>query len=178
MKGILIKLNRGYYNLEDEKGDVIGTSYQFKSSVGDATKYKLSQQNCDEIFGVVDVEELAENSYIEHHKNDLSLDELIQRSGGFIVGFKEGFNKAMGLNKDKLFTMDDMIKAIDFDSFENEHEGKFYESKEKFIQSLQQPTEIEVEIVMDRIPADLAPGGWDVFPKLDKDNCLILKRVE
>jgi hypothetical protein len=34
-----------------------------------------------------------------------------------------------------------------------------------------------VEVVMDRIPADLAPGGWDEFPKLDKNNCLILKRV-
>ena len=42
---------------------------------------------------------------------------------------------------------------------------------------LYQPTEIEVEIVMDKIPADLAPGGWDVFPKLDSQECIILKRV-
>jgi hypothetical protein len=33
-----------------------------------------------------------------------------------------------------------------------------------------------VEVVMDRIPADLAPGGWDVFPKLDSQGCLILKK--
>jgi hypothetical protein len=42
---------------------------------------------------------------------------------------------------------------------------------------LEQPTEIEVEIVIDKIPADLAPGGWDVFPKLDAEGCLILKKV-
>jgi hypothetical protein len=29
---------------------------------------------------------------------------------------------------------------------------------------------------MDKIPADLAPGGWDVFPKLDSQGCLILKK--
>lgn len=38
--------------------------------------------------------------------------------------------------------------------------------------------EIEVEVIMDRIPADLAPDGWDVFPKLDAEGCIILKRVE
>ena len=36
----------------------------------------------------------------------------------------------------------------------------------------------QVEVVMDRIPADLAPDGWDVFPKLDAEGCIILKRVE
>jgi len=34
----------------------------------------------------------------------------------------------------------------------------------------------DVEIVMDRIPADRAPNGWDEFPKLDEDGCLILTK--
>jgi hypothetical protein len=38
-------------------------------------------------------------------------------------------------------------------------------------------TEIEVEIVMDAVPADRAPNGWSTFPKLDSNGCLILKRV-
>jgi hypothetical protein len=50
MKGKLIKVDKGYYNLEDEKGNILGTSYQFNSSVGDVLEYKLSKQNCDEIF--------------------------------------------------------------------------------------------------------------------------------
>lgn len=43
---------------------------------------------------------------------------------------------------------------------------------------LSKETEWQVEVIMDRIPADLAPGGWDMFPKLDENNCLILKRAE
>jgi hypothetical protein len=35
----------------------------------------------------------------------------------------------------------------------------------------------DVEIVMDRIPADRAPKGWDEFPMLDDDGCLILKKI-
>jgi hypothetical protein len=51
------------------------------------------------------------------------------------------------------------------------------EIENKVVQALQQPTEIEVEVVMDRIPADLAPGGWDVFPKLDEKGCIILRKI-
>jgi hypothetical protein len=184
MKGKLIKQGNEYFlrSLIKDIPSSINVYHKISETEGEfgfgKHSGKLSIQNCDEIFGVVDVEKLVEDSYIKHYKkNNLSLDELIQRSCGFIVGFKNGFNKAMELNKDKVFTIEDMIKAIDFDSFENEHEGKFYESKEKFIQSLQQPTEIEVEIIMDKIPADLAPGGWDVFPKLDESGCLILKKI-
>jgi hypothetical protein len=91
---------------------------------------KLSKQNCDEIFGVVDVEKLAKQFMIDESYGKQSTD--------LWKGYLFGFNKAMELYK---------------------------------------PTEIEVEIIMDRIPADLAPGGWDVFPKLDESGCLILKKV-
>jgi hypothetical protein len=94
--------------------------------------------------------------------------------------FIHGFNKAMELNKNKLFTLDDMREAIaeSWNSCEDNEDGEtFTQCFNRIIQSLQQPKEIEVEIVMDKIPADLAPGGWDVFPKLDSQGCLILKRV-
>jgi hypothetical protein len=137
---------------------------------------KLSKQNCDEIFGVVDIEKLAEDSYIKHYKkNNLSLDELIQRSCGFIVGFKNGFNKAIELNKDKVFSLGQLKTAMDMARVIID--DKYAHSGEEIFQSLQVPLEIEVEVEMDRIPADLAPGGWDVFPKLDSQGCLILKKV-
>jgi hypothetical protein len=91
---------------------------------------KLSKQNCDEIFGIVDVEMLL-TDYIMRRKFQ-NINKKQQKM------YKEGFNKAM---------------------------------------ELYQPTEIEVEVEMDRIPADLAPDGWDVFPKLDAEGCLILKKV-
>ena len=124
---------------------------------------RLSIQNCNEIFGVVDVEKLAEENYPSG--DDWSNEQSLFRKLAFI----NGFNKAMELNKDKLFTLSDISYAIAFS-------GKMKPSQ--IVKNLlEQPTEIEVEIVIDKIPADLAPGGWDVFPKLDKEGCLILKRV-
>ncbi len=52
---------------------------------------KLSKQNCDEIFGVVDVEKLA-----EEFVNDLQIaSETVKRA--VKLGYDEGFNKAMEL---------------------------------------------------------------------------------
>ena len=93
----------------------------------------------------------------------------------------EGFNKAIELNKDKLFTIEDMHDAVMLGvCFENpgiQGISNYNEAKDLAIKRALEQKEIEVEIVMDKIPADLAPGGWDVFPKLDENNCLILKRV-
>ena len=97
---------------------------------------KLSIQNCDEIFGVVDVEKLAREETRKFLGHDVP--ENIMLFIAHSKMFQVGFQKAM---------------------------------------ELYQPTEIEVEIVMDKIPADLAPGGWDVFPRLDKEGCIILKKV-
>jgi len=158
MKAKLIKHGDYYAIIQDDKMVAFSTDL----CTNDHLIGKLSQQNCDEIFGVVDVDKLADElkvgiSYKEY-------DHLIKR--GIIVGF----NKAMELNKDKVFTLEDMRKAYE--------EGYFAEHNfEVVIQSLQQPTEIEVEIEMDSIPADRAPNGWDTFPKLDSEGCLILKKI-
>jgi hypothetical protein len=141
--------------------------------------YVLSKQNCDEIFGVVaifrsDVEELS-------MKNDKG----IYRSVDGVISYRQGFNKAMQLNKDKVFTLEDMMncwnKAL-----------KFQEHKEtlgEYIQSIQQPTEIEVEIEMGKVVDETKVIGavksvkgsghkiitYKSVPKLDSEGCLILK---
>jgi hypothetical protein len=84
-------------------------------------------------------------------------------------------NKAMELNKDKVFSLGQLKTAMDMARVIID--DKYAHSGEEIFQSLQQPKQIEVEVEMDRIPADLAPGGWDVFPKLDAEGCLILKKV-
>jgi hypothetical protein len=81
--------------------------------------------------------------------------------------------KLVDLRKYKLFTLEDIKKVITI----TRNDTYKRESIEEIFQFLQQPKEIEVEVVMDKIPADLAPGGWDVFPRLDKEGCIILKRV-
>jgi hypothetical protein len=134
---------------------------------------KSSKQNGDEIFGVVDVEKLA----IEY-----DLYEKINFVGQ-TRAYKAGFQKAMELNKDKVFTLEDMMncwnKAL-----------TFQDHKELFgyhIQSLQQPTEIEVEIIMrnsrtGNIVKHDSDLEWDedglcdrAISKLDSEGCLILK---
>jgi hypothetical protein len=190
MKAKLIKLNRGYYNLEDEKGNVIGTSYQFKSSVGDAIKYKLSQQNCDEIFGVVDVDKLT---------NDLPYAMGVTRKDQKQI-WMDGFNKAMELNKDKLFNQYDVLDVVNhvlhemvlFEGFDKQYlfpETVYHEVTKKCSEIKNKPTEIEVEIEMEseyiRMGGVKGVKGSSTklsnpaygCKKTDENGCLILKKI-
>ena len=145
---------------------------------------RLSKQNCDEIFGVVDIEMLAvlttkeETTFVGNEK--------------MAKGFIKGFNKAMELNKDKLFTVEDVRKAMSIGlsigygrQFEIENKSVEIDS---YIKSLQ-PTEIEVEIEMIcPHPSDTYKCGLEFgcdedgcsnpnrIPYLDKNSCLILKK--
>jgi hypothetical protein len=191
MKGKLIKIaDKDYYNLEDENGVVLGTSYQFNSSMGDVLKHKLSKQNCDEIFGVVDVEKLAEeyadfsNDYIPMSFGD-KFNETSKRD------FIKGFNKAMELNKDKVFTEEQVIEFTMSMISQYVQGNTNIWNRELLSESLQQPTEIEVEIVMEKVVGETKIVGsvkevkgsgdkittYKTIPKLDVDGCLTLKRI-
>jgi hypothetical protein len=67
----------------------------------DNSPYKrLSKENCDEIFGVIDVDKLVDDFML-----------IGKFTSSYIAdptSFKTGFNKAMELNKDKVFTLEDM----------------------------------------------------------------------
>jgi hypothetical protein len=151
-----------YHKINDTEGE-----FGFGEHSG-----KISKQNCDEIFGVVDVEKLAIECDLYEKINFV----------GQTRAYKAGFNKAIELNKDKVFTIEDMERAIQFGldgmyGYEAGEDGTTKNQMKRFIQSLQQPTEIEVEIVMgDSIGiSDLYTP--DNNPKLDSEGCLILKRV-
>ena len=60
-----------------------------------------------ELWGIWDVVDLAVERTLEHNY------ESIEQDSASILGFKDGFNKYQLLNKEKLFTMEDMEKAID-----------------------------------------------------------------
>jgi hypothetical protein len=147
----------------------------------------LSKQNCDEIFGVVDVEKLAHEF---SHK-------VCGRSAYAGIGFFAGFKKAMELNKDKRFTSRDMLSAymegtndgtqfeslMDYDSEDFDEAHEFAKQAEReFIKSLQQQIEIEVEIEMDYAiyTANMPKEGEQrpaMRPKVDENGCLILKPI-
>jgi hypothetical protein len=183
MKGKLIKLNVGVgYRLDDEHGNLFASTLQ-------SSKTKLSIQNCDEIFGIVYSQQQINKKLNDYHviREAVAYYNENKYAGkkvedAFIKG-SEYIVKILLLEQSKLFTLEDMrtamLNAIEMTDFQKEQFRKDndYHIALDIIQSLQQPTEIDVEVVMDKIPADLAPGGWDVFPKLDEEGCLILKRV-
>jgi hypothetical protein len=190
MKATLIKKAEGWYNLYQDK---IGIGSTYPELQG----YKLSKQNCDEIFGVTDIEKLAH----EFSQN------LRGRSNLYaIMGFDAGFSKAMELNKDKQFTLEDVLNAymegtndgaqfeslMDYDSedFDEAHEFA-KEAEREFRESIQQPTEIEVEIEMEKVVDETKVVGavkgvkgsgdkittYKAVPKLDAEGCIILKKA-
>jgi hypothetical protein len=167
MKTKLIKINDIYTLLGEDNKMIASDDIDFQS---DYKIGKLSKQNCDEIFVVVDAGKLAEEEIPYSSSTTIN----VQR-----MRFIHGFNKAMELNKDKLFTLEQVLDAfyagwISKDKTYPEAQKSYKGYLERHVM---QPTEIEVEVEMDRIPADLAPGGWDVFPRLDKEGCIILKKV-
>jgi len=94
MKAKLIKDHDEYMLINDERL-VIATTDASMLEVTD--KMKLSKQNCDEIFGVVDVEKLAnDNAYgitfLEFDKRDKTMQHKY-----YSEGFEDGFNKALEL---------------------------------------------------------------------------------
>jgi len=141
---------------------------------------KLSKENCDEIFGVVDVDRFShEHCDRLYHEGDINWER-------YRIHFKEGFSKAMELNKDKLFTVEDMRQAYDDGMNNIDADGCVIDDPdEDFIDTLkciQQPTEIEVEAEMEEPHQyEMCSNPKDhsscLTPKLDKNNCLILKKA-
>lgn len=168
MKGKLIHRGNGDYKL------YVNESTYAKSAPNPHSK--LSKQNCDEIFGVVDVWsagleiELDKLPYTKHLDDGQYNDGQV---AGFELGAEWGFNKAMELNKDKVFTLEDMYDAVMlgvcFEDSGIQGISTYEELKELAIKRASKPTEIEVEIEMDIL------NEYDQ-PKLDSDGCLILTK--
>lgn len=137
---------------------------------------KLSKQNCDDIFGVVDFGKLAN---YEYPIGDWSSEESLVRK----LAFLNGVDKAMVLNKDKLFTVEDIekviLKTIELTDFQKDQvrKGNYYHIALDIIQSLKQPTEIDVEIEMEYYDPLPPTRQTALRPKLDTNGCLTLKRI-
>lgn len=181
MKRFELVKREDHYGLYNEDGHKIAATL-------DGCNSKLSKENCDEIFGVVDVDKLGQKHYEVHIKRGHTQEDSLQRKIDFIIGF----SKAMELNKDKLFTAEDMRQAYDDGMNNIDADGCVIDDPdEDFIDTLkciQQPTEIEVEIVSERDCYSSA-GRCDKLTMAqciictpvtylkDENGCLILKRI-
>ena len=149
----------------DDRFDLYNEDGHKIASTLDGCVNKLSLKNCQAIDNGYDLDELA----IEYFKQ-------IHMGFGIIEAYKVGFQKSIELNKNKLFTLEDMMncwnKALTF----QDHKELFGHH----IQSLKQ-TEWEVEIEMDTINDgldEMAQPQYAKIPKLDVDGCIILKRIK
>jgi hypothetical protein len=179
MKAKLIKKSDGWYNLYDKEIGIGSTHAELQG-------HKLSKQNCDEIFGVVDVESLALSKASFFGGTYRTPEGFSDEQ----VGYLHGFIEAMELNKDKQFTLVGMQKMFYLGcSLQSDLKSGKLEYKPKgevfndYIKSIQQPTEIEVEIEMECLDPNCdgidkkgvcIPGDK---PKLDSEGCLILKKI-
>jgi hypothetical protein len=160
MKATLIKKADGWYNLYQDNIGIGSTHSELQG-------YKLSKQNCDEIFGIYQPSELSK--------------VLTEGERG---AFEFGYCLAREHNSHKVFTLEQMVDCWNTALKFQENELTLGE----FIQSLR-PTEIEVEVEME--VADLAfyengerypieaniPERFKYKPKLDSEGCLILKKT-
>jgi len=164
------------YYLVDDNNDTVATTDKILLKEYDVYMKKLSKENCDEIFGVVDVFKLAYDSSQEF------LIEPIE-SPTFTFGYEQGFDKAMELNKDKLFTVEDLYRVFLINSAGNNTTLRHF-FEETVLSMFEQPTEIEVEIrcwigngdkESDSFKDPLVTNTG--ISKLDENGCLILRRI-
>jgi hypothetical protein len=164
MKCKLIKTEVNYYLYVD--GKIIASTEYVEG------KQKLFKQNCDEIFGVVDA-------------IDVVYKQVRNGFDGVIDSFTEAFgkqciNKAMELNKDKVFTLRDVKQAIfNFANYDRKTISEL-DRMDMAIASIQQPTEIDVEIETETKVWEFISNGefesFEIIPKLDENGCLVLRK--
>ena len=173
----LIKHKEGYSLCIEE--NAFNSREFIATTDGMYVKHMLSKQNCDEIFGVVDVEKLVYEEYLKFDQETRIINRRqLQES------LANMFNKAMELNE-KTFKkldekLDSMVQAAQqlFKKEAIEVVEMFVENLKVNIQKIQQPTEIEVEIEMETCQVMVQHGDMEFqdFPKLDKNGCLILTK--
>lgn len=121
--------------------------------------------NLEEEFSIINIEKLLAkiNSDMWDTEQKFPLE----------AGFKIGFNKCLELNKDKLYTLDEVINAYKKGcNVRYEREGEAVLEKE-FIQSLQPKTEFEIEIELDN---DYEESMGDIsIPKITNNSIKIIK---
>ena len=175
----LIKDKEGYYLCIEENGS---NSRKFIATTdGMYVDHILSKENCDEIFGVVNVEEIALSKASHFGGTYRNPEGFSDKQVGYLHGFIEGAE----LNKDKLFTVEDMRKVFNrgYDLPEYLEKDIMNEIFDDYIQLLQQPKEMEVDV---RCYIGNGDKESDSFkdplvtntgiPKLDENGCLILKK--
>jgi len=165
MKTFLRKIN-GIYTLMKDGKMIASDDIDFQK---DYELQKLSIENCNIIFGIFDVEKLAEDFAKNHSIYPSAKDDTE-------YGFKNGFNKALELNKDKKFSLEQVIEAMSL------YKRNEFAMSKVLVMVLEEPQDIAVEIEMAEVESYKDKMGnlrtEKTFPRVDKNGCLILKKLQ
>ena len=181
MEAKLIKTKVGYHlwlNPETKEQQHIASDCEIVSDNGaDLRKYKLSLKNCQAIERGYDLNELEELAQKDIH----NLKPINPHPTSFFAGYRRGFQKAIEINDGKLFTIPQVIKlCTDYYKIGAIEVGMPKDRRailpREIIEDIKrlQKTEWEVEVEMWFHGTRHKKGEWT--PKLDAENCLILKR--
>jgi hypothetical protein len=169
MKAELVK-RQDRWDLYGEDGSKIASSAP--NPMG-----KLSLKNCEAIANGYDLDELSSKKYPIENTGAMFMPNRIEVTNIYRQeGFIEGAKAILEILGDKKFSEHQLKEAIaeSWNSCEdNEDNETFTQVFKRIMQSLQQ-TEWDVEIVN----KDTGLGARiNRKPKLDAENCLILKRI-
>jgi len=144
--------------------------------------YLLSTENCESIDLGIDLNELANELYPSEYPYEDGWDKNKQYSDEF----KAGFKKALELTKDKKFTKIDLLKCIIIStaiSDKKQTPGEIVSSLSKREWEVEIETE-DREVLVNgyknqppNIIGFIADYEMRAFPKLDENECLILKMI-
>jgi hypothetical protein len=182
MKGFELVKREDHWDLYNEDGHKIAATI-------DGCNSKLSIKNCEAIANGYDLDELSSKKYPIENTGAMFMPNRIEVTNIYRQeGFIEGAKAILEILGDKKFSEEDMLKSIAFGwDYEGrpkeemleihnvnlEYNNSYFEDTQKYIQSLQQ-TEWDVEIVT----KDTGLGARiNREHKLDRDSCLILKRI-
>ena len=191
MKGKLIKRSNSrfdLYTIEDvNQVNTIASSF-------DNPKGKLSVKNCESIVNDFDLYgEAVDYAARQGHPSPEGFsDEQV----GLLHGYIDGYEQAIKNFGDKKFTAEDMRKAFSYgmDVYAEPNDWDKinpYQKLNNYIQSLQ-PNSWDVEVEMKKVIDETKIVGtikgvkgsgnkittYKSVPKLDENNCLILKRIK
>ena len=188
----LIKLPEGYIIVSDlrtKENDVYWS--RLSNTIGITAPNGISNINLDKVIASTFHPELPQIEFDlsdeDTNKIDLTDLEHLARATpniskhskqSYIPGFIEGFKKAQELLLDKMFSLEDMKECWYEKMKSDDEKGKRFkwDSFEEYIESVQQKSkQWNIEIEMDKIPADRAPNGWDVFPKIIDGKIKVIK---
>ena len=168
MKGTLIKSNGVFDLLVDN------TIYaQLPGGALSSLTHKLSIKNCEAVENGYDLDELS----IANANEIKERWHLGEEWSTARIGFIKGFLKAMELMESKKYSEMDLMKAYKDGktSMIKPHRLNMYEY-EKSLQTKEWEVNIEVECCGNYSPCNINCEYGSKL-KLDKDGCLILKRM-